>query len=127
MTATGTDSSGTAQPATVLVVDDEFDIREAVRDVLEGEGYRVITAVNGQEALDLLATLRPCVVLLDLMMPVMNGWQVLDALRKRRGLDGLAVVLVTASDSRPSGVAGLIRKPFDIDRLLSAIERYCPR
>jgi CheY-like chemotaxis protein len=110
----------------VLIVDDEFDIREAVRDVLASEGYEVLTAVNGREALDLLDhPPRPCVVLLDLMMPVMNGWQVIEALRSRSDLSDLPIVLVTASDSRPKDVAGLIRKPFDLDRLLSTVERHC--
>lgn len=124
---TGIVAPDTERPAgPVLVVDDEFDIREAVREVLEGEGYSVVTAVNGSDALTRLnADPRPCLVLLDLMMPVMNGWQVLEEVHRHPRLQTIPIILVTASDSRPEGVAALIRKPFDLDRLLGAVEQFC--
>lgn len=115
------------ESATVMVVDDERDIRDAVRDVLEEEGYRVIPARDGKEALDEIELVgKPCVLLLDLMMPRMNGWQLLEALRRSERTRSLPVVLVTASDDRPPDVQGALGKPFDLNGLLSAIERWCP-
>jgi CheY-like chemotaxis protein len=74
--------------ASVLVVDDDADIRDAICGVLEGEGYTTLTAENGQMALTLLEKgRRPCVVLLDLMMPVMNGWEFMKAISGKGDLD----------------------------------------
>ena len=110
----------------VMVVEDDFDIREVVRDLLDAEGYEVLVAGNGREALDLLEHGgQPCVILLDLMMPVMNGWQFLEALRGRPTLAQVPVVVVTASPSAVAGADATIRKPFDLDDLVTTVGRYC--
>lgn len=110
----------------IMVVEDDFDIREVVADLLTAEGYEVIIAANGREALDYLESRAPpCVILLDLMMPVMNGWQFLEMLRKDCRLSQVPVVVVTASPSSVSGANALIRKPFDLDDLVRTVSRFC--
>ncbi len=108
-------------------MDDEAPIRYMVADVLKCEGYEVDTAPNGAEA---LATMRigcPDAVLLDLMMPVMDGWAFLQQWRAE-GFCGSTPILVVSASRRAGettlglGVAGCIAKPFDLDELLSAVE-----
>ena len=108
---------------TVLVVDDEPDIRESLRDALEDEGYDVVTAANGREALTLLPGLpRPLAMILDIIMPVMSGAELYTALQADPGLASIPVVVSTSDPSRaPAGVL-LMRKPIDLDRLLAVIE-----
>jgi CheY-like chemotaxis protein len=110
----------------VLVVDDDFDLRQALRDVLEEQGYEVDTAENGAEALrKLRASKSPPVVLLDLMMPVMDGWEFLDQLEHDEALAGTPVVVVSASRSVGAlpGVGEALSKPLDYYKLLTSIER----
>jgi CheY-like chemotaxis protein len=109
----------------VLVVDDDEAIRTLVTTVLRRRGLTVETARNGAEALDHLRTSRPLVVLLDLMMPVMNGWDVLDHLERVAPSDR-PVVIVLSAGSEPRAfkadlVAGMVRKPFDIDLLVDTV------
>jgi CheY-like chemotaxis protein len=111
----------------IVVVEDDDDIRETYRDVLEGEGYRVLTAANGREALDVLDGLHgaPCLVLLDLMMPVMDGWQFLRTLKKTDKLVSTPVVVVSAVPQDADGAVRVMRKPVDVDALLETIREYC--
>src|SRR5512141_288427 len=106
----------------ILVVDDEAAIRAMVRSVLERAGYEVTTARNGQEAIALLGQADYDVVLLDVMMPVLGGVDVVQSLRKEN-LGVLAhTYLLTAGDAeRLTGlpVRGIIAKPFDIARLVA--------
>jgi CheY-like chemotaxis protein len=112
--------------ASVLLVEDDRDIREAVSAVLEAEGYVVLTAENGCEALKVLERGRPCVVLLDLMMPVMDGWGFMNEVKKTRGLDDLPVVVVSAySELKAEGVRRVLKKPLDVNQLLLAVADYC--
>lgn len=112
----------------ILVVDDEPSIRDLLRLMLEMQGYEVSTAPNGRVALD---TLREdssiCLVLLDLMMPVMNGWEFYKAVRADEKVSGTPVVLVSAYAS--SGIdlpeAEVLEKPFDMDRLQELTGKYC--
>jgi CheY-like chemotaxis protein len=113
--------------AAVLVVEDEPDIRETFRDVLETEGYSVRCAANGREALAALAEgPRPSLILLDLMMPEMNGYDLLQALRADHALSTIPVTVVSAAGDRTS-VAGapVLKKPVDIDTLLHAVDERC--
>jgi CheY-like chemotaxis protein len=112
------------KPPDVLVVDDEADIRETLCAILEAEGYRVETASNGREALEALrAGARPKIVLLDLTMPVMNGYELLEQLANDRDLSRIPVTVVSAiCDVKPPRVPYL-RKPFDIDALTGAVAR----
>jgi CheY-like chemotaxis protein len=119
-------SRPTTHSASVLLVEDDRDIREAVSAVLEAEGYTVLTAENGHEALKVLERGQPCVVLLDLMMPVMNGWDFMEAVKKTRRLEDLPVVVVSAySERKAEGVRRVLKKPLDVNQLLAAVADYC--
>jgi CheY-like chemotaxis protein len=112
--------------AQVLIVDDDEGIRESLEDILRDRGYQVATAANGRDALALLraAEVKPAVVLLDLMMPVMDGWEVLDALEREALVPRDRVVVITAQrDARlPDGVE-TIKKPMTAAAVIDAIER----
>lgn len=82
--------------ANVLVVEDHADLREMLTVLLESEGYTVQAARNGAEALEALAELRPDVILLDLMMPVMDGFEFLEEVEQRQGLEDVPIVVLTA-------------------------------
>jgi len=112
----------------VLVVDDQEAIRATLRTALDDEGFTVETAANGKEALDILERWQPCVILLDLMMPVMDGWAFRE--EQRRAGSTVPVVLLSAAGrleehERALGAAAVISKPFDLDRVISTIERVC--
>jgi len=106
----------------VLVVDDDPDILDAICDILEGEGYRVARARHGPEALERVTEEVPAIILLDLMMPVMDGLAFAQALRERRLAPQPPIVVISA-DGNPQkaaavGAQGYLAKPFDIDALL---------
>ena len=113
----------------ILVVDDELDIRLALADVLADGGRRVATASDGYDALQKLERLeRPCLVLLDLMMPRMSGLDFLAHLSDAPGAADVSVLVMSAHDGlrreaeRYRNVRGSLRKPFDIDGLLSLVD-----
>jgi CheY-like chemotaxis protein len=111
----------------VLLVEDDQDIRETVQMILEDEGYLVYTAANGLEALKVLKSVgHPCLILLDLMMPVMNGWQFLEERKKDNLVAGLPVVVVSAvaDESQSDHSVKFLRKPPDIDALLRVVGQY---
>ncbi|MCU1281621.1 MAG: chemotaxis protein CheY [bacterium] len=113
----------------VMVVEDDPDIRECVQMILEDEGFKVITASNGAEAEEELSHMKePCVMLLDLMMPVMSGWELLDHLQRDGRLDdGMHVVVVSATLGRlPKGSSvECMRKPVRADQLIATVRQYC--
>jgi CheY-like chemotaxis protein len=109
----------------VLVVDDDPDILDAICDILDAEGYRVSRARHGQEALREIESERPDVILLDLMMPVMDGVAFAQALRLRPAFSDVPIVVISA-DGNPHraaavGATGYLAKPFDIDALLAQV------
>ena len=110
-----------------MVVEDDADIREVLQMLLEDEGYRVVTARNGAEAEDELDTVEPCVMLLDLTMPVMSGWELLQHMRRDGRLsDGIHVVIVSATPTAlPEGPVAVLRKPVRAEELLATVGRYC--
>ena len=110
----------------VLVVDDEQGMLEVMRFVLEGEGFDVETARNGVEALERLRTgIQPALVLLDLMMPVMSGWEFLDEVARLPSLRPPPIVVLTAGGSKGvPGAAEVLRKPYDLGLLLEAVVRH---
>jgi two-component system chemotaxis response regulator CheY len=112
-------------PNPILMVDDDPDIRDALRGILEDEGYSVEEAANGREALTLLEKVTPCVILLDLMMPVMDGFQFLEAVSGTPRAS-LPVIVLTA---QPSGalqdVRKVLHKPVPLDVLLASIAEHC--
>ena len=110
----------------VLVVDDDPDIRELLFTALEDDGFEVVPAGNGQEALAIIETFRPDVIVLDLMMPVMDGWQFAAELRKRD--EEIPIVLLSAArdlrtHAKALSAAEIIEKPFDLGELLPKIAR----
>lgn len=116
----------------VMIVEDDRDTREMLGRFLELEGYEVHTAANGQLALDALRRDRePCVIILDLMMPVMNGWQFREEQTRDPRFSRIPVVVVTAAGPRddiPAITAdGWLSKPVDFDRLLETIVPLCQR
>ncbi len=113
----------------ILVIDDDQAMRNMLETVLLDEGYSVILARNGKEGLELAARQRPALVLLDLMMPVMDGWQFLDAIKQMPEFADLPVLLLSASRqiasaARENPVKGYIPKPFDLIKLLTCIDQY---
>lgn len=111
----------------LLVVDDDERHRTLMADVLEQAGYRVTEATNGREALEVLEGELPAAVLLDLRMPVMSGWGLLEALRKLPRAQGLPVLIISGYgfewEAELVGAAGYISKPVDLDSLLTTVNR----
>jgi CheY-like chemotaxis protein len=115
--------------ATVLVVEDNDDVRDMMAVTLQLEGHQVITAANGREALESLRRgASPCVILLDLMMPVMNGWEFGAALDADPELRDLPVVVISAAGREvleSAHAAAYLPKPIDIDALLDVVCGLC--
>ncbi len=113
----------------VLVVEDDPEIRSVLEDVLEGEGYGVVTAENGRAGLDRLADGDPCVILLDLMMPVMSGGEFLNVLRSDDVGATIPVVVVSAWPDEAAKVRaltqGYVAKPVSLGLLLEIVSRFC--
>jgi CheY-like chemotaxis protein len=112
----------------VLVVDDDAAIRDTVADALLDEGYQVLTASNGAEALAEVESSTPDAIVLDLMMPVMDGWGFLKVCRERKLCEGIPVLVMSAyrrlAETAPDlKVRGCIAKPFELDVLLGAVAR----
>lgn len=132
-TAVGDPSALGGEPVTkVLIVDDEPDILLVVRINLEAEGFETVLAADGEQALERIASEEPDVVLLDVMMPVLDGWSVLER------LDGFAkaprVIVLSAKSSGPDivkavqlGAADYVVKPFDPLQLASIIRTVLDR
>ncbi len=115
----------------VLVVDDDPVIRETLADVVADEGFAPLLAENGLVALDRLHRgARPCLILLDLMMPVMDGWAFIEKMKEDPRLGGVPIAVLSASEiSRfPPSVPldHRIRKPFTLDAVLDVLEKHCP-
>lgn len=113
---------------TILVVDDEPDLRLMLRVKLKQQGFEVTEAVDGAEALEILTHTTPDLVLLDLRMPDIDGWSVLETLRERGRLDDLKVVTISAhagagTVERTSalGVQAHVSKPFLLKALIDVI------
>ena len=114
----------------ILVVDDDPTILATVSEVLDMEGFAVMTATNGAEALVAVDQTVPSLVLLDMRMPVLDGWGFMRAVRER-GLTLTVVVMTAAADARrwgrEIGAEGVLAKPFDIDELLRAVQQWRPQ
>ncbi|HWQ12592.1 MAG TPA: response regulator [Roseiflexaceae bacterium] len=110
----------------ILVVDDDPSIRAVIADALADEGYAVRTASNGVEGLLALADALPALVLLDLRMPVMDGWTFARTLHQR-GIQLPIVVMTAAQDARQwaqeVGARAYVAKPFDLGELLDVVAR----
>lgn len=116
---------------TILLVDDADDVRSAVRRLLELEGYEVLEATNGREGLQALYSSRPDLVMLDVNMPDMDGWETLDRVRE---LTSVPVLMLSARGERGDKVRGLrggaddyVVKPFEPEELYARIEALLRR
>ena len=112
---------------TVLIVDDEQGIRDFLRSAFQGEGYSVLVAGDGEDALQLCEACLPDVVLLDLMMPRLDGLGFLHEFRRRHGLDVCPVIIMSAvstavEHAEAAGVTGAVVKPFDLEDLIEMVE-----
>jgi CheY-like chemotaxis protein len=116
---------------TIFLVEDDAATRDAMTLVLESEGYQVKSAANGWEALNRLSETRPPrLILLDLMMPVMNGWQFRDVQRQDPRLASIPVILFSAEANLPQKAealetAGFLQKPVELDELLATVRQHC--
>lgn len=106
----------------VLVVDDDREIRELLVELLSTEGYDVSAAGDGQRALAEARARRPDVILLDLMMPIMNGREFREAQLKDLALASVPVLIVSAFDDTLEGTA-MLKKPFEIVEVLATVRR----
>jgi CheY-like chemotaxis protein len=104
----------------ILVVDDDRDIRESIGTILTEEGYEVRMAANGLEALRLMGDRAPDLLLLDLMMPIMDGWQVMRVLRADKALQRVPVVVLSALSA--PGCVDYIQKPISLDKLIQLVD-----
>ena len=114
----------------VLVVDDEPVIRDVVAEALREEGYAVTTARDGRMALDLLAQQPPDLVVMDVMMPGMNGRDAFLAMRSRRDLPSVPVIMMSAAigtETLDPSISGFLPKPFDLDDLVVLVEQLIGR
>jgi|tagenome__1003787_1003787.scaffolds.fasta_scaffold17035958_1 CheY-like chemotaxis protein len=111
----------------VLIVEDEPAVRGLLSLMLEGEDYNVRTAEDGQEALDQVETARPDAILLDLNLPRVSGWQVIDWLDRDHGAEKVPIIAVTAGAKKVAvgqhGIKAFLSKPFDLDTLLVVLDQ----
>jgi CheY-like chemotaxis protein len=112
----------------VLIVEDEEPIRQVIADVLRDRGFDALPAANGAEALRLLDSVRPDVVVLDLLMPVMHGWAFMENYIQKTAGQPIPIVVLSVNPALPRsfnslGVKEVVAKPFDVDALLEAVDR----
>jgi signal transduction histidine kinase/CheY-like chemotaxis protein len=127
-TASGSDNGRSAPTNSILVIDDDATARELLSDHLKAEGFSVVTAAGGVEGLKLARELRPSAITLDVMMPDLDGWSVLTALRQDPELADIPVIMVTIVDEHRRGIslgaAGYLTKPIDRERLHRLVSRF---
>lgn len=123
-----------AEKPKILIVEDEPGLVQTIQDRLEMFEYRVVTACNGKEGLEKAIAEKPDVVLLDVNMPTMDGFEMLEALRKHPEAAGCAVIMVTVRDGREDiaraeacGVEDYVTKPFELGELVEKVERVLER
>ncbi len=118
---------------TVLLVDDDMDVLESTQYLLMDEGFDVITARNGQEAISEFIGNKPGIIFMDIKMPIMDGY---DAFYKIKKLDKNAKIVFTSSyaidnekfqKAKESTLCDLLNKPFDIDSMIEMIKKYVPQ
>jgi DNA-binding response OmpR family regulator len=116
----------------ILLVDDDAEIRTAIRTALEAKGYQVLTAADGNQALAVAERDAPDLVIVDMVMPVKSGFLVLEKLKVRQP-DHPRVIMITANEgvrqqayAETLGVDDYLRKPFALERLLDSVQRLCP-
>jgi len=125
MTSPHTRTHAPATPATVLIVDDEPSIREFLAFALSNQGFRIITASDGEEALRVVAQESPDLVLTDLMMPRMDGYQLIERIRRQRRPVGAIMIIamsaVSIASAHPPAANLFLSKPFEVDQLVASV------
>jgi len=119
------------QRPTILVVDDKHDNTEIIRHYLEARGYRITVAHDAEQALAVFEEVRPQLVLLDVMMPGRDGWEVCRLMKQHPALGkGVRIIMVTALDewddkrqALQTGADDYVSKPFDLAKLAATVER----
>lgn len=121
-------------PYRILVVDDEPDIVEFLEKTLRTDGYQVLPAYDGIAALDMASTEKPDLIILDIMMPMMSGYEVCEQLKSNPATQQIPVLCVSSAHSADaraksmrSGAVNLITKPFLPTELLAQVRRYLPQ
>jgi len=126
--ASATADTAAAGAATVLVIDDDATVRELMQRLLAREGFRVVTATSGEAGLRLAKELRPDAITLDVIMPSMDGWAVLAALKADPEVAEIPVIMLTIVDDKNMGYAlgasEYLTKPLDRDRLIRVLHKY---
>lgn len=112
----------------ILVVDDEYGIAEVLNAILSDEGYRVATAINGRQGLTRLAEMTPDIVLLDYMMPILDGAGMLSAMAAEPIYRAIPVIMMSALDEpqiidRCAGYVAFLRKPFKSAAVVNVVSR----
>ncbi|HLM73850.1 MAG TPA: response regulator [Polyangiaceae bacterium] len=112
---------------TILVVDDEFGIADTLSSVLIDEGYRVMVAMNGEQGLARMGEAKPDLVIVDFMMPVKSGPDMIRDMKASEELAGIPVVVMSAVSEamvrEECEFTAFLRKPFDLDSLLATVSR----
>jgi CheY-like chemotaxis protein len=119
-----------SEPKTVLVIEDDLDLQNLMASLLELDGYRVERASHGLEGLAIIARHLPDLILLDMRMPVMDGWRFAQEFRERYDRLRPIVVVTAAADARERAAEiqadGYIAKPFDLDELIQVVASFTP-
>ena len=112
----------------VLVLEDDRDVAQTVGELIEDQGFRAICVGNGREALAVLEHERPCLMLVDVFMPIMNGIEFLRTVKARPAFADIPRVIMTAANDHMIGVkedVSVLYKPVDFDALKRMLEKYC--
>lgn len=123
----------TAYYPRIMIVEDSEDIRTLLAELLEGEGYNLVFATNGEEGLETAKKIHPDIILMDFSLPGMDGWETVYHLRQLSDFKKTPIVALTAHATRKDeeralavGCTGYISKPFDMDKLLQYLATFGP-
>jgi DNA-binding response OmpR family regulator len=105
--------------AMVLIADDDADIRELIAEILRTRDFEVEAVSDGRFVLEFVHKRRPCLLLLDLMMPGVSGWEVAEQMRADRTLSTVPICVITAASVAPPRGVRVLRKPLDLGELLN--------
>ncbi len=129
----GTAPKMTETKVTILLADDEEDIKIVVRMFLESSGYEVVTAYDGLDAVEKIRDCKPDLILMDIMMPVMDGIEVTRQIKERDETKDIPVVMLTAAAqstmverAMQAGAADYLSKPFEPEHMLEIIKKHLP-
>ena len=124
----GSSQAESGEPRLILVVDDDPEVCQFISEALDAEGYRTVIASDGEQALRALADCKPNLILLDVQMPHMDGWCVLEQLRAQAGPAQPIVVITGRYEGQDralsTGAQGYLAKPFDLQDLLDCVDLH---